>query len=86
MPTLSQWDTIRFPLIKKGKKHDTTGKTYIVVVELGGEEVQVEILEPKDSVLKFNLDEDIKGECEICVKEVDGDDVNTIYEDYFTIN
>lgn len=82
---LSSWDTITFPLLKQGKKYDTKGKTYIVVVEMWDEEVQVEILEPKDNVLKFNLDEDIKWDVEICVKEVEGEDVRTIYEEYFTI-
>lgn len=82
---MNSWDTIKFSLEKKGQKHDTKGKAYIVVVEMWGEEVQVEIIEPKDNILKFTLDDDIKGECEICIKEIEWEDSMTIFEDYFTI-
>ena len=85
MKTLKSWDTIKFSLLKNTKPYDVTNKIFIVVVELWGEEVQVEIIEPKDNELKFNLDEDIVWDVEICVKEVEGEDSNTIYEEYFTI-
>ena len=82
---LSPWETIKFALEKKWKKHDTKWKQYVVVVELWDEEVQVEIIEPKDNILKFNLDDDIKWECEICIKEIDWEDSMTIFENCFTI-
>ena len=83
--TIPKWDTIKFSLLKNKKPYDVTNKIFIVVVELWGEEVQVEIIEPEKNELKFNLDEDIVGDVEICVKEVEGEDSNTIYEEYFTI-
>jgi len=85
MKTLNKGDTQTFELIKEWKPYEVKGKTFIIVVEQE-EEKQVEIISPKDNKpLKMTIDDDIEGECEICIKEVDGEDTRTIYEEYFII-
>ena len=82
MKTLNKGDTQTFELRKEWKPYDIKGKTYIIVVEQEDEEVQIEILWPEEHKnklpLKMTLDEDIEGDVEICIKEVDGEDVRTI--------
>jgi len=89
MKTLHTSDTNIFQLKKDGKPYNLTGKVFIVKVEQYWEDRQIEIMEdiqnPTTGEIKFQIDDDIKWDCEICIKEFDGEEQRTVFEDTFKI-